>query len=185
MLKSPLTSILKQVCYFEYNFRNNSFNTTLEIEAHEKLNCGICGEEFFTNLKLEKHIKSEHFNENGSAQCNECKVKRSNYKLLVKHKKLKHKVKKIKKLKLVNKVKIEDEENCKLCDVSVEKCQIYDHYKENHGGIPVKIGGNDLIECIKCAPSNSNPVFVESVEQLLKHIEEFHKGGLISENISL
>ena len=140
---------------------------------------------FFTDLKLEKHIKSEHFNENGSAQCNECKVKRSNYKLLVKHKKLKHKVKKIKKLKLVNKVKIEDEENCKLCDVSVEKCQIYDHYKENHGGIPVKIGGNDLIECIKCAPSNSNPVFVESVEQLLKHIEEFHKGCLISENISL
>ena len=157
----------------------------MEIESHEKLNCGICGEEFFTDLKLEKHIKSEHFNENGSAQCNECKVKRSNYKLLVKHKKLKHKVKKIKKLKLVNKVKIEDEENCKLCDVSVEKCQIYDHYKENHGGIPVKIGGNDLIECIKCAPSNSNPVFVESVEQLLKHIEEFHKGGLISENISL
>ena len=118
----------------------------MKIENLEILNCGICGEEFLTNLKLEKHITSEHFNEeNSTLQCNECKVQKSNYKLLVKHKKIKHKVKKSIKSKTVNKIRRDGEEKCKFCEAVIEKSKIYEHYKEKHGGLSVKIGRNELI----------------------------------------
>ena len=118
----------------------------MEVENLEILKCGICGVEFLTNSKLEKHIKSEHFNEeNSTLQCNKCKVQKSNYNLLVKHKKIKHKVKKSIKSKTVNKIRTDAEENCKFCERVIEKSKIYEHYKEKHGGLPVKIGGNELI----------------------------------------
>lgn len=103
--------------------------TPMEIEDQENLICGICEAEFLTNSKLENHIKSEHIVEDGLIQCNECKVKKQSYKSLVKHKKSKHNLKKSGKTKTVNKIKIEGEENCKLCNLQIERCKIYLHYK--------------------------------------------------------